>query len=128
MSQTNPFIAHRLFAFGGTTFDVQIVDLYPDLDNPRKYQFCWQVVCEGVTSPQKEVVVSLSHNLAEPPEINDETKFVLAEANLRLFAFWSDQGIVTISFNDGSANHISYTVDWHTKLKTFNPHAWAKAA
>ncbi len=125
MDQTKPFIDHLLVTFTGAIFDIQIIDLYKDMEDPRRYHLCWQIVCEGQTSPQKDALLSFNDNLTSLPEMNDKTKLDGARANLRGFAMWNDEEVVSISFSDGSPNHISYTVQWHKKMKTFNPRAWA---
>lgn len=124
MDQTQSLIDNRQFSFAGVSFDIQITNIYQDIDNPRRYYVCWQVVCEGETSPQKDVHLSFNDKL-ELPEINNETKLMRAKAFLREFAMWNDGDVVTISYSDGSPNHVCYTIEWHKQLKTFNQMAWA---
>lgn len=49
MSESDDIIDSRSFTFAGAVFDIQITDLYQDIENQRKYYVCWQVVCEGQT-------------------------------------------------------------------------------
>jgi hypothetical protein len=125
MKHHQSFIDSSSVDFAGTRFHIQVIDLYPDHEDRRKYHFCWQVTCEGVTSPQKDALLSFNDMLDELPEMNDEAKAEGARTNLSNFGFWNDQGVVSICFQDGSPNAKNHMLYWHTKLKTFNPIAWA---
>lgn len=113
------------FSRFGTNFTVRAKDMYTDPEDSSLICISWDALCEGETSPPQ--VVSLAYEV-----LSDSTRQRIAEKFLKGINI-RDQGEILILnvFEDSPdpwQNHSGTSVQWHTRLKTFNPRAWAKAA
>lgn len=127
MSQTAGILENVLSTFSGTVFDIQVLDLYQDGDSERHYRISWQVVCEGATSPKKEIQLPYSEVLPSPPELSHEMKKAGANLALNQAVLWKEGDVVVIAFEDTPLDDPEHRVEWHTKLKSFNPKAWTSS-
>ncbi|OGG69670.1 hypothetical protein A3I99_04775 [Candidatus Kaiserbacteria bacterium RIFCSPLOWO2_02_FULL_45_11b] len=111
----------------GVRFDVTVANITKNLDGSESFCVEWYVETEGEVSPPQVLIVPYAETPFEktqPTQAVSIANMVLQTVNIREV----EENVLSLTMFDDSPNIPKTSVFWHTKHRSFNPKAWAKAA